>query len=84
EYAEETRQTLRNWGRMPHLVRAGKAHLAIALANPERYEVWALAPSGRRLARIAVTVEGGALRFTADVAGDARQGARMLHEVAVK
>ena len=84
EYAEETRQTLRNWGRMPHLVRAGKAHLAIALANPDRYEVGALAPGGRRLAQVPVTVEGGALRFTADVAADARQGARMLYEVAMK
>ncbi len=84
EYAEETRQTLRNWGRMPHLVRAGKAHLTIALVDPERYGVWALAPSGRRLAQIPVAVEGGSLRFTADVAGDARRGARMLYEVAVK
>lgn len=82
QYAEETRQTLRDWGRMPHLVRAGKAHVSLALDNAGRYGVWALAPSGRRLAKIPVTVEGGELRFTTDVAGDTATGARMLYEVA--
>ena len=56
----------------------------LALEAPERYGIWALAPSGRRLAEVPAKVEEGRLRFTADVAGDTATGARMLYEVAVR
>lgn len=84
KYAEEARQTLLDWGRMPHLIRAGKAEVILAASLPGRYRVWALAPSGRRLAEVASTKNDGQLAFTADVAGDASNGARMLYEVAVE
>lgn len=84
KYAEAERKTLLDWGRMPHLVRAGRAEISIALPSPERYGVWALAPSGRRLAEVPAATANGQLTFTANVAGDAATGARMLYEVAVK
>lgn len=84
KYAEEARQTLLDWGRMPHLIRAGKADVSLAASLPGRYRVWALAPSGRRLAEVPSTKNEGQLTFTADVAGDASNGARMLYEVAVE
>ncbi|MBK9140637.1 MAG: hypothetical protein IPM17_18085 [Verrucomicrobia bacterium] len=84
KYAEPERKTLLDWGRMPHLVRSGRAEVSITLTAPERYGVWALAPSGRRLAEVPAVTSGGQLTFTADVAGDAPKGARMLYEVAVK
>lgn len=84
QYAEAARQTLLDWGRLPHVVRAGKAEIAIGLGMPAKYRVWALATGGRRLAEIPATVEANTLRFTADVAGDPATGARMLYEVAVK
>jgi hypothetical protein len=84
KYAEAERKTLLDWGRMPHLVRAGRAEVSITLPAPERYGVWALAPSGRRLAEVPAATANGQLTFTADVAGDAAAGARMLYEVAVK
>jgi hypothetical protein len=83
-YAEVERKTLLDWGRMPHLVRAGRADITLALAAPERYVVWALAPGGRRLAEVPSATGDGALTFTANVAGDVAQGARMLYEVGVK
>lgn len=82
KYAEAARQTLLDWGRMPHLVRAGKAEVTIGTAELARCRVWALAPSGRRLAEIPATKGEGQLTFTADVAGDAANGARMLYEIA--
>jgi hypothetical protein len=82
-YAEAARQTLLDWGRLPHLVRAGKAEVAIRLESPGQYHVWALAPGGKRLAELPVKTEASLLRFTADVAGDPAAGARMLYEVAV-
>jgi hypothetical protein len=82
QYAEPARQTLREWGGLPYLVRAGKAEVRIQLAAPAAFRVWALAPGGKRLAEVPATVEAGVLRFTADVAGDPTNGARMLYEVA--
>ncbi|MGA2659358.1 MAG: hypothetical protein ABSH34_17780 [Verrucomicrobiota bacterium] len=82
QYAEPARQTLLAWGQLPHLVRAGKAELAIRLDQPSQYRVWALAPSGKRLAEVPVKVQGDTLRFTADVAADPAAGARMIYEVA--
>jgi hypothetical protein len=82
-YREPARQTLLEWGRLPHLVRAGQARVTIPLARPQRYRVWALAPSGRRLAEVPTQVVEGALQFTAEVQGAPDQGARMLYEVAV-
>lgn len=81
-YGEVARQTLLEWGALPHLVRAGKADVSVRLQSVARYKVWALSPSGRRLALLPTTIEGGALKFTADVAGDASAGARMLYELA--
>ncbi len=72
-YAEAARQTLLAWGRLPHLVRAGKAGLSIRLDNPAQYQVWALAPSGKRLAQVPAKIEDERLCFTADVAGDPAQ-----------
>ncbi len=82
QYAEPARQTLLAWGQLPHLVRAGKAELSIRLDQPGQYRVWALAPSGKRLAQVPAKVLGDTLRFTADVAAEPAAGARMLYEVA--
>jgi len=82
-YAEPARQTLLSWGDLPYLVRAGQADVAIKLKSAKRCHVWALSPGGRRLAEVPATADGDSLRFTADVAADAEQGARMLYEVAV-
>ncbi|MGA2867198.1 MAG: hypothetical protein ABSF95_22195 [Verrucomicrobiota bacterium] len=84
QYAEPARQTLLAWGGLPHLVRAGKAELSIRLEHPGQYQVWALAPSGKRLAEVPAKVQGDSLRFTADVAADPAAGARMSYEVAAK
>ena len=84
QYAEPARQTLQAWGRLPHLVRAGKAQVTIQLESPGSYHVWALAPGGKRLAELATKADAGALHFTADVAGAPDSGARLVYEVATK
>jgi hypothetical protein len=80
-YREPERQTLLDWGRLPHLVRAGQAEVAVDLNEPTHYTVWALDPGGRRLARLPTTVEGQSLKFTVDVAAAPDAGARMLYEI---
>jgi hypothetical protein len=81
-YAEPERKTLLAWGRMPYLVRAGKADVRLRLENPAKLRVWALSTGGKRSAEVSARTENGALVFTADVGADPALGARMLYEIA--
>jgi hypothetical protein len=83
-YAEPARQILKAWGRLPHLVRAGKAQVSIQLREPGRYQVWALSTGGKRIGEVGVQANAKTLTFTADVAGNVSEGARMLYEVATR
>ncbi|MDZ7618241.1 MAG: hypothetical protein U1E05_14640, partial [Patescibacteria group bacterium] len=51
-YGERARQTLLDWGKLPHLVNAGKAEVRVRLEAPGEYRVWALSTSGARLAEV--------------------------------
>jgi hypothetical protein len=84
QYAEPERRTLLAWGRLPHLVRAGQADIKLKLKDAGQYQVWALSPGGRRLAKVPVRVLGNELEFTADVASGGTEGARMLYELGIK
>ncbi len=81
-YAERARQTLLDWGKLPHLVHAGKAEVHVRLADPGAYRVWALSTSGKRLAEIPCHATNGGLKFTADVAAVPGQGAILCYEIA--
>ena len=81
-YAERARQTLLDWGKLPHLARAGKAEVRLQLREPGSYRVWALSTGGKRLAEVACRTTAGELAFTADVAGFADHGAVLCYEVA--
>ena len=78
-YADPETRTLLKWGAYPPVVRNGRARVALALAHPASFTVWALETTGRRLEKMPVSVVDGKLVFTADVKGPA--GARMLYEV---
>jgi hypothetical protein len=81
-YAESTRQTLLDWGHLPYLVRAGTAKVSVRLDSPKQYRVWALSPSGKRMAEVKASAGTETLEFVADVAGDPGTGARMVYEIA--
>ena len=81
-YAERARQTLLDWGKLPHLVRAGKAEVRVQLRDPGAYRVWALSTSGKRLAEVPCRTTAGELTFTADVASLGDHGAVLCYEVA--
>lgn len=81
-YAEGERQTLVDWGRLPHLVHAGKAEIQVNLQEPGACKAWALSTSGRRVAEVPVRVDGGSLVVMADVAGFRKHGAIMAYEIA--
>jgi hypothetical protein len=81
-YAERARQTLLDWGRLPHLVRAGRAEVRLQFRDPGAYRVWALSTSGKRLAEVPGRATAGELTFTADVAGFGDHGAVLCYEIA--
>ena len=81
-YAERARQTLLDWGRLPHLVRAGRAEVRVQLREPGAYRVWALSTSGKRLADVPSRATAGELTFTADVASFGDHGAVLCYEIA--
>ena len=81
-YAERARQTLLDWGQLPHLVRAGKAEVRLQLRDPETYRVWALSTGGQRLAEIPGRATAGELTFTADVSSLGDRGAVLCYEIA--
>jgi len=81
-YAERARQTLLDWGQLPHLVRAGKAEVRLQLDNPAAFRVWALSTSGQRLAEVPCRATSGELSFTASVACCPDHGAVLCYEIA--
>ena len=66
-YADAGKRILLDWGTLPHLMRAGRAKVSLALADGD-WTVWALAPTGRRLRAVPAVCRDGRLAFTADVA----------------
>jgi hypothetical protein len=81
-YAERARQTLLEWGQLPHLVRAGRAEVRVQLRDPGAYRVWALSTSGQRLAEVPGRATDGELTFTADVGAFGDHGAVLCYEIA--
>jgi hypothetical protein len=81
-FGERARQTLHEWGGMPHLVRAGAATVTIRLAGASRAKVHGLSTSGRRTGEVEATVRAGELVVPLDIEGP--EGARMIYEVEVR
>lgn len=81
-YGDRARQTLLAWGRLPHLVRAGRAVVTLRTSCARRAKVYALSVSGKRLAEVAATVGDGTLSIPLATAADGP--ARMLYEVSTE
>ena len=81
-YGDRARQILMAWGKLPHLVRAGKATMTLQLKNAVQAKVYALATSGKRLGPVSATVKGAdTLVIPLSVAANGK--ARMLYEVEI-
>ncbi|MGC8666958.1 MAG: hypothetical protein ACP5VE_02415 [Chthonomonadales bacterium] len=80
-FADKDRRILTDWGRLPYLVRAGRAEVALKLDGAADAIVWGLDTSGRRTERVPARVIGGALLIPLNVNNNG--SARMLYEVVV-
>ena len=78
-YADAGKRILLGWGGLPHLMRAGRAKVSLALSG-SGWKVRALASNGRPVREVPVCEENGRVTFTADVAADAKN-ATWLYEL---
>ena len=79
-FAEPQRRTLLNWGKMPHLVRNGRAKVTFKKRSAnETIRAWALRLDGERLEEVPVTATADG--FSIDLAVNGPSGARMLYEI---
>jgi hypothetical protein len=78
-FAEEERRTVLSWGKMPYLVRAGRAELLVKMSEPEKATVWRIATNGKRIDQLKATVTPEGLLLPLDVKGP--QGAQMMYEI---
>lgn len=83
-YKDAERKIVLDWGKIPHLVRAGKAKIGIQLDPNAEYYVYALATDGSRRWELKSTMSAcGRLTFLADVAADP-DSATFIYEIARK
>ncbi len=79
EYADAEMRILKKDGHLPYLMRRGVAEIEL-FTNDNHYRVFALSPTGARIAEIPFRAEGGTLHFTADTARDPAE-ATFLYEL---
>lgn len=78
-YQDSSLTYLQSWGKLPHLMRAGRAEVRLAL-DPGRFFVYVLAPDGSRVRTVeAAYLPNEGLAFTADTAAAAE--ASWLYEI---
>lgn len=80
-FGERARQTLLAWGGLPHLVRTGRATVRLAHDEAANAEVWVLATSGRRVAKVEAQRQGREVAVPLNVQGP--EGACMMYEVVI-
>ena len=78
-FADEERTILRDFGRLPYLMRNGAARIALRV-DGARYRVWALAADGERREEVPATCRDGWLTFDAAVDRDSAN-ATFLYEI---
>ncbi len=80
-YADPKRQVLQSWGKLPHLVRNGKATVTLRLNDASKAKVYSVATSGKRVGEIASISTETALTIPVSVSANGK--ARMMYEVEV-
>ena len=79
KFNEKAHKTILSFGKMPYLVRYGRADLLLKLEHHEQATVYAINLSGKRIAKLLATVTDDGLQLTLDVKGP--EGAQMLYEI---
>jgi hypothetical protein len=78
-FAEKERQNLMAWGKLPHLMRNGRAEVLIRTTRSELPKAWALRTNGERLAPVPVSKGDAGIELKLSVKGE--QGAQFIYEL---
>ncbi|NLE54718.1 MAG: hypothetical protein GX617_07265 [Lentisphaerae bacterium] len=78
-FAEKERQTLLSWGKLPHLVRNGRAKVLIRSTRPGTPKAWVLRTDGERVATLPVTKTTEGIEL--DLAVKGQNGAQFIYEL---
>jgi len=81
-YGDPNRQLLLDWGRLPHLVRAGRATVALRIEHADRAKGYSLAVNGKRTGEVQTSVAEGVMSVPLSVSANGK--ARMHYEIEVQ
>lgn len=78
-FTDESRRILLDWGKLPHLMKNGRAEISLSL-EPGVFDVYVLATDGTRQCQIPAAYADGKLMFIADI-GRRKESASYLYEI---
>lgn len=78
-FSDRTRRLLLAWGELPHLVRVGRATVALRLERAESAKVYGLAVDGKRTGEVPASATGGTLSVPLSVSDAGK--ARIMYEI---
>lgn len=65
-FSGKERDTLTNWGTLPHLVKSGTADVTVQVQYPTYIKVFRLDLSGKRLSSVPITTQSRTIKFKVD------------------
>ena len=80
-YSTENRKAVEHWGTRKPLIRRASARVALRLDSPERLRIQAIGLDGMPKGEIPVSIQNGALVFSADTAS---LGGTMIYRISTK
>lgn len=80
-YSTENRKAVEHWGTRKPLIRRANARVALRLDSPERLRIQAIGLDGMPKGEIPVSIQNGALVFSADTAS---LGGTMIYRISTK
>lgn len=83
EYGGADLKVLLSWGRLPHLMRNGKASISLKTRDGD-FDVWVLDSDGARRRKVDYKRKDGALEFIADIGAEKNNASYLYEIVSVK
>lgn len=80
-FSGQERDTLTDWGHLPHLAKDGSAEISISVTDPTIMRVYRLDLQGRRTSQVSITKGAGKISFTATVRDPLTNLATIYYEI---
>jgi len=80
-FTGQERDTMTDWGHLPHVAKDGSADITINVTQPASIRVYRLDLSGRRTSQVPITKVNGAIKFSATVRDPSTSLATIYYEI---